>query len=1125
MLFDWSERGTGRAGALVTAALGAWLFVGAGSVSAQQGAITGTVADAETLQPVAGAQVFVTGTVIGTLTGEQGTYRLEGVPAGQATVTVRLIGYKELSQTVQVQAGQVATADFAVEQTALKLQDIVVTGVVGATPRVKLPFVVERLDAADIPVPSSNISTLLTGKAAGVSVVRGSGQPGDAASVTLRGPTSIDASGRSQAPLIVIDGVIQSENATLADIGALDIDHVEIVKGAAAASLYGSRAQNGVIEVKTKRGTGLQTNSFTFMARGEYGLSDIEHPIGLADAHPFKMNASQTKFIDTNGDEVDFVNLGRPGYGGRCLDGTSCGDTQTAFADKPWTTYYDQLGRFFSPGQTYSGYGAVTGRFAESSFRVSFEEFKESGVVSCSECKTKLEQFQADRVAQGLQPLTTAELPEDKGYERQNARINVDTRFGQIDIAASGFYSRSRQDDSAVTGGAFFGLTFMSPGLDLTELDPETGMPRIDIDPSSAEENPLYNVAIGEHWNDRTRTSGSLDFSWAPIDWVTLEGNASYDRTDADQVDLLPKSDVSSEGGVNTLTGGQLDRFNFTDEAINASVTAGISRALMDGDLTLRAKARYLLEDQSFESNGVVGNDFSVEGVPTFGAIEGSQQGRRTIQDIKSEGYFGIASVDYKGRYIADGLVRRDGSSLFGADQRWHTYFRGSVAWRPSQEDWWNVDAIDELKFRFSYGTAGGRPRFSAQYETYGVGSGQIFPINLGNANLKPEFTREREAGVNLVLFENFGIDYTYAWANTEDQLLEVPKPAFVGYGAQWQNAGAIKSNTHEVSLRWAAIDESDVGLNFRVNWDRTQQEITDLAVPPYKTTGTGNDGAFYIAPGRPLGEIWGDRWATSCTEMAPVGISASDCAANFGINTDGFLVYTGQAGVGDGIAQGLWGTTSGSAYSSEYEWGMPIKVFDKSPVCVAENAGDPNDLCPLQNFLPLGNTTPDWNASFATNFRYGGLALSALLDASVGMDIYNGTFQWAGREFRGPNVVQTGVSDADKKPVAYYEKHLYDVNDTNSYFVEKGDWLKVRELSLGYTLPESVMESLFKGKLDRVTLSLIGRNLFTFTDYSGYDPEVGFSGGDFGSTALGRADRHGYPNFRTFTAALELVF
>ncbi len=1120
MLADWSGRWSSRAGVLLTAALGAWLLVGPGSAYAQQGAIAGTVSDSETLRPVAGAQVFIPGTVFGTLTGERGTYRLEGVSVGQVTVSVRLIGYKELSQTVTVQAGQVATADFSVEQTALRLQDIVVTGVVAATPRVKLPFQVERLDPQDLPVPASDVSSLLSAKAAGVSVVSGSGQPGQAADITLRGPTSINASGRSQSPLIVIDGVIQSENASLADIGALDIDHVEIVKGAAAASLYGSRAQNGVIQISTKRGTGLSTNTFDFLARGEYGVSQLEGDIGLTTTHPFIMNSSQTKFIDTSGNEVDFQDLGRPGFGSPQLaDG---GTPETTFNDNPFPASVplnDHLDAFFNPGQTWDVYGAVTGRFGESSFRVSFDQYKESGVVSCDVCEGNLAQLNATRVSNGQTPFDVP-LPEDEGYERQNARINVDTRFGDVDVAASGFYSRSEQDDAAISNSAFFSLTFMSPAVSLTEIDPTDGFPVIDVDPLSLEENPLYQLAIAESFDNRTRTMGSIDVNWAPIDWFSVEANASFDRTDFESIDLRPKNEKTSEAGSNEFTGGSLDKFNFTDEAINASFTAGINRSLLDGDLTVRAKARYLVEDQDFTSNGAAGQRFQVADVPTFSATDpDTNRGRNGFQEIKAQGYFGILSLDYKGRYILDGLVRRDGSSLFGPDERWHTYYRGSAAYRPSQEDWWNIDWWDELKFRFSYGTAGGRPRFSAQFETFGVSAGQIFPINLGNTALKPEYSVEREAGLNIVLFETIGIDYTYAWSTTDDQLLLVPQPAFVGFSAQWQNAGEIAAKTHEVSLRWAAIDRSDVGLNFRLNWDRTEHEVTRLDVPDFTQSGT----TFFVYEGAPLGEMWGSRWAETCADLAPVGVSAGDCSANFKVNSDGYLVATGSAGIGDGISSGLWGTDV-SVGGSSFDWGMPIKTQDRSPACVSKNPADAETKCPLSTYLPFGDGTPDWNASFATNFRWRGLSIATLLDASVGHDIYNGTRQWGLRELRGGDVDQAGKSDAEKKPIGYYSQ-LYNVNANNSFFLEKGDWLKIREVSLGYTLPQSFMEDVFKGRLDRVTLNLIGRNLLTFTDYQGYDPEVGNSGGEIGSTAINRQDNFGYPNFRTITASLEIVF
>ena len=1126
MLFDLFG-GRRRAGALAATAVGVWLSAGAAPVLAQ-GAISGTVTDAESLAPVAGAQVFISGTVVGTLTGPEGTYRIEGAPAGEQTVTVRLIGYRETSQTVTVQSGQVATADFAVEQTALRIQDIVVTGVVGETPQVKLPFTVERLSAQDIPVPAADASTLLAGKAAGMQVVSGSGQPGQAAGILLRGPTSINSSGRSMQPLIVIDGVIQSESATLADVGALDIDHVEIVKGAAAASLYGSRAQNGVIEIATKRGTGLQENALNVLARGEYGMGQLVGDIGLVESHPYTMNASGSKFIDTSGNEVDFRDLNRQGFGSAVLynqiNPGEPGTTSTAFANQAFPNeLLDHMDTFFDPGETMDLYGAVTGRFGESSFRVSFDQFVEAGVVRCSACIDNLADLNSDRVAQGLSAFDVG-VPDDEGYERQNVRLNVDTRFGALDIAASGFYSRADQDDKAVTTGAFSRLTFVSPAIDISGISPFDGYPDIDADPQSIEANPLYLLATNDSRDKRSRTMGSIDLNYSPtgLEWLTLEANASFDRTDFRDYTIRPKNErTSAASGTGETTGGSLREFNFTEEAINASVTLGASQIFMDGDLTVRGKARYLIEDQSFGSNGVFGSRFSVQDVPNFGAIIGETSGNNEVRQIKAEGLFGIASVDYRGRYILDGLVRRDGSSLFGPEERWQTYYRGSVAWRIAQEDFWNVGAIDELKLRFSLGTAGGRPNFFAQYETFGVSAGAIFPINLGNRSLKPEFTTEREAGINFVFFENMGLDLTYAWQTTDDQLLLVPQPAFVGFSNQWQNAGEISAQTYEVSLRYAAIDRQDMGLQFRLNWDKTKQEVTRLDVPDF------TQGTFFVSEGRPLGELWGEVLATACEQLAPVGISASTCAANFQINDDGLLVPVGGANFTDGFTQKLWGTTvTVDAEDGErtYPWGHPIYVQDRSPACVAKNPTDYMDKCRLTEFLPYGNTTPDFNASFATNFRYQGLSLNALLEASVGHMVYNNTAQWALRELRGEDVDQTGKPLEHNKPTGYASV-IYNVGSDNSWFGEPGDWLKVRELSLGYTLPSSMVAGLFGDVFERVTLNLIGRNLFTLTGYRGYDPEVGIGGGSLGSETLNRVDSFGYPNFRTFTFSAELVF
>ena len=190
----------------------------------------------------------------------------------------------------------------------------------------------------------------------------------------------------------------------------------------------------------------------------------------------------------------------------------------------------------------------------------------------------------------------------------------------------------------------------------------------------------------------------------------------------------------------------------------------------------------------------------------------------------------------------------------------------------------------------------------------------------------------------------------------------------------------------------------------------------------------------------------------------------------------------------------------------------------------MAKNPGNYMEKCQLTDVLPFGNTTPDFNVSFGSNFRYKSLSVNALVESSMGHSIYNNTAQWALRDDRGEDVDQTGKPLEFNKSIGYVAG-VYLSNNDNAWFREDGDWIKVRELAVGYTLPESAMNSLFGDMFDRVTFNVIGRNLLTITDYRGYDPEVGRTGGELSSSTLQRYDSFGYPNFRAFTFSAELVF
>lgn len=1071
------------------------VLFGAVPAAAQTGTIVGSVLDATTQAPVSGAQVFipspaqgaVAGSALGTLSDERGRFILREVPAGEHTVVVELIGYGRETRSITVQAGETVTVNFRVSPSALELDEIVVTGVAGATIQAKVPFAVDKLDTDDLPVPAVSAAGVVQGKVAGARVVSATGQPGQDQSIILRGATSLNASGRSQGPLLIVDGVILG-SGRLADLDALDIESVEVVKGAAAASLYGSRAANGVIQIQTKRGSGLGQNTTNYTVRAEYGASALPNRIALAQSHRLRMNEAGTAFVDADGNEV--------GFGDAVLIES---DTDLAYVDQPYPgTLYDPLDQFFNPGEFQQLYTSMEGRTGNTNYYASFSNFQESGIVLYNE-----------------------------GFQRNNFRLNLDHGLREdLQLSVSTFYSDSWQDllDTGSGSGVFFDLTFVPPIINLLEEDPETGELKVNPNPRSLEDNPLYPVRYRDIERDRQRFMASGLIRYAPVTWFDLEGNVSFDRASRDQEVFYPKGYARGSVDPSSLTAGQISRANDINGALNASATASVYHTF--GDLTTRTRARYLYESARRQGFSSEGRELIVEGVPSLGAAAGDKFIGSYVQDIVSEGYFLITALDYADKYILDALVRRDGSSLFGSEQRWQTYGRVSGAWRLGLEPWFAVPGLNELKLRASYGTAGGRPRFEAQYETYSItGAGALQPTSLGNKDLKPELSREIEVGFDTELLNRVSLGVTYADTRTEDQILPVPLPGFAGFTQQWRNAGTLQSNTWEATLEAVLFQRGDFSWSTRLLGDRTKTEILDLNVPPFQA---GSSSAFFIREGEALGTMYGDKWATSCADLPAAAQAHCD---QFAVNSDGYFVWTGgqspTAGVGaDGIAgteDDLWGTNwedAGGVTCAEgventvgCNFGLPVKA-----VCEDETGS-------TTNFCAIGNTIPDLNFSWANNLTWRGLGIHALFDSSIGFDIYNQTIQWAYREEMAGPVDVRGVPEDQKKPISYFLR-LYNVNALNSHFVEDGSFVKLRELALRYTLGQNLIAAVpGLENASRVTLSLIGRNLFTWSNYTGYDPEVGNPNSIFGSAAVDRFDGYQYPNFRTLTASVEVGF
>jgi TonB-linked SusC/RagA family outer membrane protein len=1056
MVFDSHDAGPrrmSRARQVVTQ-LAALLFLAPLAALTAQGTgrIVGTVTDSASGRPIGDAQVTIGGSRAGATTDNQGRFSIVNVPSGPRIIDVRRIGYQPSApRTVTVTDGGTVTVDFKLREAALSLQAIVTTGVVDPTAGTRVPFTVGRVSAENLPVPAANALEAIQGKIAGVTVVP-SGQPGSGTNIQLRSPTSIN---KGNAPLVVVDGVIQSQafGASSADLESMDIESIEVIKGAAAASLYGSRASSGVLQIKTRRGTNIGEGATRWTARSEVGTNSLAGKIDWARNHYYQTDANGA-YINAAGAVVPRgQRIPRPTYQ-RFQDVT--------YADP----VYDQVDRFFDPGQFSKNSFNIAQNNQRTNWFLSLVNTREDGVVL------------------------------NKGRFNQNdIRLNLDHQpTDKLKISFSGYHSRS--DRQELFGDTFFDLINQAPDVNLLQKDPD-GVPYLyQPDPTEGrEENPLYVLETEDRQRKRARTQGSLEGRFTPLSWLTLDGQFSYDRSDRRLNFFLDQGFKTELNGNNGI--GNISQTAGTTNTVNASASANLLKAF--GNITLRSTVRALLERESNEVTTAEGQDFAVPGVRSLDNAK-TRFVSSSLEEIKASGYFFTLGADYAGKYIADGLVRRDGSSLFGANERWNSYYRVSGAWRVAQEKWWMFPAINEFKLRASQGTAGGRPSFNDQYETFSFNSaGGVLKQNLGNKNLRPELATETELGIDAIIKERYSLQLSYAKSKVIDQLIQVPLAGFFGYGQQWQNAGTVEGNTYEATVEAQVVKRPNLSWRVGLVADRTRNEITEFNRSCFTTATI----AFRCA-GVGLSEMYGFEFLK---DKALLPADAQGRANEFDVNDEGLLVWVGLDANGQPkkytqgeTPTGGWGTTA-TIGTSSYGWGIPIQRKDSTGSAAV---------------VRIGDGLPKFKWGFTNSITWKNFDVFTLVDAWVGGQAYNQTnqrmYQWA----KSADVDQSGKAQELKKPIEYYVA-LYAANNPTDYFVEDAGFVKLREVSVKYRLGASALNLIRPFGARGAAISLIGRNLFTATNYKGYDPEVGGT--------LTRLDSFDYPRYRTFTGSFEITF
>jgi hypothetical protein len=641
---------------------------------------------------------------------------------------------------------------------------------------------------------------------------------------------------------------------------------------------------------------------------------------------------------------------------------------------------------------------------------------------------------------------------------------------------------KSTRDE--LPGSTFFQLVQQAPDADLLQADPDGTKYIYQPDPEGVTVNPLYQLVTATDEEDRVRTLASTELRWSPAGWLILDGNLSYDRSDRTQRFFFPRG---AKTDVAAWTTGITSRGSGTTTAINASASAQLRGQW--NDISGRVTFRALTETEDYEFFSAEATGLSVGGVPDLNA--GTVPGvSGSTEEIAARGYFAIASADYQGKYLVDGLVRRDGSSLFGPEERWHNYFRASGAWRMAEEDWWSFPSINEFKLRYSVGTAGGRPNYADRFETYSFSSGGgLSKATLGNRFLRPERAMEQEFGLDVIFRDRYSMQLSHARNKTEDQLIAIPLPGPFGFTSQWQNAGTVEGTTWELTLEAAVVDTPDFGLNLGFVADKSDHEITEFNRACFRG---GPDSAFYRCAGETIGTMYGTRFLRGPSEL-PEGTPSSQ----FQVNDDGLLVWVGEGG---DWRTPQWGT-SGTVEGRSFGWGLPILQLDESGSSAVTR---------------IGNSNPDMNLGLSTNLRWKNLTLFTLFNAQLGGDLYNRTNQRMYQYFRSGDTDQAGRPAELKKTTDYYTA-LYAANLINEWFVEDATYLKLREVSLRWRFPDLGEGILSRTRLNDLTLFVVGRNVLTFSDYKGYDPEAG--------TPLQRIDDFIYPQFRTVTAGVEVRF
>ena len=816
------------------AVLGAVLLVGAtaSEAAAQTATITGRVTGEPGGVPVVEARVYVVGTNIVTATNVEGRYTLRSVPSGAREVRVIRVGYQEQKKPVAVPPGGSVTLDFQLQPSVVQLQEVVTTAT-GQQRREEVGAVVSSISnvaerVAETPI--TNVSDLLVGKAPGTTVLPGS-MTGTAGTIRLRGINSLTL---SNAPIWIVDGVrfnagsvnvsTGGQNTTLLNsLNPEDIESVEVVKGPAAATLYGTDAANGVLVVTTKRGRAgdAQWNVYTEQGliedKGDYPTSYMIW--GHAPATPTTVRRCELVQIAAS---------------------TCVADSVTSFNP----LFVDEL----TPLQTgyRSQYGAqVGGGTAQLRYFVSGEYEQETGPLTMPD--VDVTRF----TEAGLNLRDEWKNPEHLG--RISLRSNLNSAVNdQLDLSVQTTYVRTNQRLAQTDNNLYsiFYQTMMNPGFRGTGPGRTTGK-----DALGRDLNGNNNFIIGDIFQryvaqDIHRFLGSMNANWRPLSWLTTDGTIGIDLANRRDFTLCRFGECPPSG---QLRLGTISSANNNNRNLSGRFTATGTWQLNETiNLNTTLGADYT--NIGFEGSSSSGSRLP-PGAQTVGSAAITTGGGSLPTAVKTLGYVLQQRVTFNDRLFLTAAARSDQNSAFGVDYGNAIYPSATLSWVASSEPFFpTLQGLSYLRFRAAYGSAGVNPGATAALFTYsaptvniqGVDTPGLTADDIGNPELKPEVSTEFETGFDARFLEDrWNLEFTYYYKKTRDALLNQQLAASSGASdlTVLRNIGAVQNQGVELQLTTTLFDADRFGWDVTLTGSRNVNEILSLGIDPSTGLPDGGNG------------------------------------------------------------------------------------------------------------------------------------------------------------------------------------------------------------------------------------------------------------------------------------------